>query len=478
MSRVVWKHSALSLALISISPALWANDPEPSPESPSFVAEEEGINDLAEPVNAQAGAKGFFGGQSLDVITRNFYSREQGKNANIYRIPKGDGFETTHSRYAWVQGTRLNYQSGYTQGTVGFGLDLSLFNALSLERGKGRIAGGGNRTLTHSDGEAVDQWSKLGIADVRFRVSNTELKAGRFLPDTPVLVPNDNRALPSSFTGYAISSEEFSDLSLQAGRFRRASPRTGAGDQALTTEYGTREVRAEHMTYLGGDYKLAKNLNVSLYAGQLEDVWNQYYLGVTHDLGNREVLGLRTSFNLYDTRDEGSREGGYIDNTTWSLGFTLSHQAHSLTLAWQQVDGDEYFDYVNESGAIYLSNSLFSDYNGPNEKSAQIRYETDWTAYGVPGLTTGIWYAKGWDIDGTHYRGDRNGAYGNYAEVRAMKNEEHHEVGLSTTYVLQSGELKNTSFRVLYMTHRASQNQIDGNLDELRIVTTLPFNLF
>lgn len=472
-------RATLALALLAATGAAGAEEQPmpPVPENPSYAAQVQNIPAVDKPVKGQAGATGFIEGQSLTLSTRNFAAREQMKDSFGFTIPKDGGREHTHSRRAWVQGTQLKYSSGYTQGTIGFGLDIAAFNAINLERGKGRIGGGGNRTLADSNGHGVEEWSKLGIANVRLRVSNTELKAGRFQVDTPVFSYFDNRALPSSFTGYAITSEELDNLALQAGSFRRVSPRTGSGDEAFTTEYGTREVKGEHMHYLGGNYKPLESLEIAAYGGRFEDIWDQYYLGLTHTLGDRENLSLRTALNGYRTRDTGSRKAGYIDNNAWSLAFTLAHQAHALTLAWQQIDGDEYFDYVHETAAIYLANSLLSDYNGPNEKSAQIRYETDWSYFGVPGLSTTAWYAKGWDIDGTHYDGDRNGAYGNYVEVRGMDGERHHEYGLMAAYKVQSGAIKDSTFKVTYMSHKASKQQIDGSVNELRVVSTFPFDL-
>jgi len=132
---------------------------------------------------------------------------------------------------------------------------------------------------------------------------------------------------------------------------------------------------------------------------------------------------------------------------------------------------------VHETKAIHLSNVAFADYNGPNEKSAQLRYNTDWAAYGVPGLSTSAWYVKGWDIDGTGYAGDRNGAYGNYAKVREQDGEKHRELGLSAAYVVQNGALRRSHFRLMYVSHRASQKQGNGSVDELRLVSTFPFEL-
>ncbi len=123
-------------------------------------------------------------------------------------------------------------------------------------------------------------------------------------------------------------------------------------------------------------------------------MWDQYYLGLTHRAGDKSRLALKTTFNYYHTRDQGQQRLGYIDNDAFSLALTGSHQAHSLTLAWQQVFGNEYFDYIWESTGNYMANSLYSDYNGPNEKSWQLRYDLDLAAYGVPGLSASLWHAK------------------------------------------------------------------------------------
>ncbi|MEN0105200.1 MAG: OprD family outer membrane porin, partial [Pseudomonas sp.] len=312
----------------------------------------------------QAGASGFIEGQSLGLSTRNFAAQERRQDSWHFNIPKSDGSrEPTYDRSTWVQGTQLNYSSGYSQGPVGFGLDVGAFAAVNLERGKGAIAGGGNRTLAENDGRGVAEWSKLGVADLRARVSSTELKVGRFIMDTPVFGSLDNRPLPSSFDGVAISSAELGNLVLQAASFTKASPRTGAGDEPFTTEYGTREVKGDRFSYLGGTYTPISNLELSGFAGRFKDIWDQYYLGVTHTAGDSQTLALKTAFTGYHTQDSGKRLAGYIDNSAYSLAFTLTHQAHALTFGWQQIHGDEYFDYVHETGAIYLANSLFSDYN-------------------------------------------------------------------------------------------------------------------
>jgi hypothetical protein len=422
--------------------------------------------------SAQGEATGFVEGQSLSGWTRNFFAQERTQRNTEFTIDKGNGrTESTRLRETWTQGTVLDYSSGFTQGTVGIAAQVAAYNEIALQQGKGRIAGGGNRTLTDSDGEAVKQWSKLGLANLKARVSNTTLTAGRMAISTPVVDTIGNRALPSSFEGVGLHSAEFDNLSFDFGRFDRVSPRTEQSLSRFSTEYANRAITADNVTLAGLEYQPFSNVGTKLYAANVKDFWNQYYLNVSHSAGDNASLQLDTDFNFYRTRDTGQRKLGPIDNNTWSLALTTSHQAHSLTLAYQQVDGNEYFDYLHETNAIHLANSLFSDFNGPNEKSFQVAYGLDMAGYGVPGLALSIYQARGWGIDGTHYKG------GAYNGIQAMNGEKHQEYGVGASYVIQSGALKASRIRATYATHRASANQADGSLRELRVVTQIPFNI-
>ncbi|MFG0630402.1 OprD family porin [Pseudomonas sp. xss_2] len=419
----------------------------------------------------QAEASGFFEGQSLTGSTRNWYARERATRAPLWQYSKSDGSRhDTHSRDNWVQGTILNYSSGFTQGTVGFATEVAAYNAIALERGRAAIAGPNNRTLTHSDGDPVGQWSKAGLANIKARISNTTLTVGRQSLDTPMIAYIGNRALPSSFQGVSLHSAEFDNLSFDLGSFDRVSPRTEQSLSKFRSEYGAAGVETDRASTAGVNYQPFKSLTTSLYATKVDDFWNQYYFGANHVLGDSAVLSLTTGLNYYKTVDEGSKKMGEIDNDTYSLSFGLTHQAHTLTASWQQVNGNEYFDYLNETNGIYLANSLLSDFNGPNEKSLQLSYVLNMAPYGVPGLKFNLYNARGWGIDGTHYRGN---AY----NVRGMDGETHYEWGIGTSYAVQSGPLKDTSIRATYTAHRASKAQADGSLDELRIVTTIPFNI-
>ena len=101
-------------------------------------------------------AAGFLEDSKASLETRNFYMNRDFRD--------GPG----QSSARWAQGFILNLQSGYTQGTVGFGLDAMGMLGVKLDSGRGRSGTG--LLPKDSDGRAPDTYSKLGLtAKVRSR---------------------------------------------------------------------------------------------------------------------------------------------------------------------------------------------------------------------------------------------------------------------------------------------------------------------
>lgn len=419
---------------------------------------------------------GFLQDTHLSLNMRNFYSEQTAHDGSSFSFVKDGGHQQATRRTSWVQAAMLDLRSGYTQGAVQFGLDVSLYGATLLERGRGSVAGGGDRVLVDNDGEPVGEWGRLAIADVRLRVSHTELKVGRMSVDNPMLKPKDNRALPSTFQGASLVSADLPGITTQAGWFTEVVGRTGSSADRFFTTYGNRAYSANSLSYLGFDTHPWHGVSLAAYVSRLADIWDRSYLGLTHTV-TANAWSLRSRLALYSTHDQGSRQLGYLDNRIASLGETLRHGPHQLTLAYQQVFGNEYFDYPLDTAANYTPIQFYSDFNGPNEHAASVYYGQDLAYLGIPGLTAGGWYARGWNIDGSQYDGYRDGAHYGYG-VRTLDGARHWEVGLTAGYTLQSGTLKGSSLRATWFHHREEGGQIDGNYDELRLVTTLLFTLF
>jgi len=423
------------------------------------------------PVYAQE--HGFIEDSTLTLNTRQWYSHEIGSKAVRFRAQTSEGPRAVRDRTAWVQGAKLDYISGFTQGALGVGLDLSTYSAVALERSKLATAGGSNRVLVDKDGNVVDDWSKIGIAALKLKLADTTLKVGRHQMKSPVMGYADTRTLPASFDGVSLESHDIEGLTIKSGYFDKASPRTGAGTQDLTPTYTLKPVTSDFIAYGGADYVSKGGWRASAYLSRFDDIWDREYLG----LGKKYQWGPISAdmqLDVYNTQSSGAEKGGYIDQQAYGLSVAPTWKNHTLKFGLQKIDGDEFFDFVGESNAINLPNVGLSNYNGPNEKSFQVNYINDFAAYGLPGLRASVWYIKGWGIDATHYDGGPNGMYSTF---KNQDNENHYEVGTLAGYTLQSGSFKGASVTSGYVWHRSSQFQLENNIEEFRLIINVPFKI-
>lgn len=423
--------------------------------------------------SAQSESKGFVEDGSLVLLNKNYYFNRD------FRNNAGTGGQSY--REEWAHGIMATFESGYTQGTVGFGIDAHGALGLKLDSGKG--TDGTGLLPTSADSRSQDDYSYAGGA-VKARISNTELKYGNLFPTAPVFATGTARLFPGSATGFQLLSSEIDGLNVDAGHFTaiRDGSRETNSDGEITTAYGG--TVANSADYLGGTYAFSDNLSASLFGAQLEDVWNQYYANLNYNIPLGDSRALTFDANVYDTSETGDEKAGKIDNTTWSLSAAYRMGAHKLTLSHQQVDGDVPFDYISMDGrnsgdSIFLANSVqYSDFNAPNEKSWQLRYDLDMAAFGVPGLSFMARYITGEDIDGT--KADASGAYSYF---NAVEDGKEWERNLEAKYVFQAGAAKDLSIRVRHSTWRANGEFNGGgniggdDLDEIRVITEYPLSI-
>lgn len=420
-------------------------------------------------VSDQAEAKGFVEDAKVTETLKNYYFNRDKKAGSNDQID-------------WTQGFLGNISSGYTQGTVGVGVDAFGYLGIKLDGGDGTV-GSGN-TSVDSQGRVQNNMGKAGAA-IKARISKTELKFGEFQPSTsPVFAVGGSRLIPQTATGFQLQSSEVQNLDLEAGHFYSASSQDEMNSNGeLHSQYASttdNPVTGKTMDFAGGKYGITDNLSVSLYGSKFKDIWNQYYSNVNLTTPISGDTSLNTDFNIYRTTDTGKSNAGDINNTTFSLATALSFlKAHTVTLAFQKVHGDTPFDYVgvgdnNRGGdSIFLANSVqYSDFNGPNEKSAQVRYDLKMAEYGVPGLSFMARYVKGWDIDG-----DKMAIDSPYRSYGYGEDGKHHETNLEAKYVVQTGPAKDLSFRIRQAWHRGNTDQAEGNINEFRLITEYPLNI-
>ncbi|UUW72018.1 OprD family porin [Pseudomonas oryzihabitans] len=418
----------------------------------------------------QSDAKGFVEDGDLTLLLRNYYYLRQNEG-------DGHGAEARNSRdpRSWTQAFLLNYTSGFTQGTVGVGVDAYGYLGLKLDGGDGH-ANTPNMPVD-GDGSQRSEFSKGGAA-VKLRVSNTVLKYGDQQPTAPVLAAGGNWLFPQTARGWSLVSQEVDHLMLEGGHFTAATaPRTTGADGGIFAGYAG--VEAASASYAGGVYKFSDHLSASLYAGHFEDVWDQYYGNLNYVLPLATEQSLTFDANLYRTLDAGSAKAGSIANTAGSLAAAFQTGAHTFTLIHQRIHGDQPFDYAVFGApvpgafgdSILLGNSMqFSDFNGPGERSWQARYDLDMESYGVPGLSLMVRHTRGSGIDGSKVAADSAyaGLYGD--------GDKEHETDLEAKYVLQNGPAKDLSFRLRQAWHSGSQST-GGTVAETRLITEYPLNI-
>ncbi|NVZ91878.1 OprD family porin [Pseudomonas yamanorum] len=408
--------------------------------------------------------EGFIEGSTLNVLARNFYfNRDDRKGQSS---PTGNGYSE-----AWAQGFIGKFESGFTQGSVGFGLDAFAMYGLKLDSGTGRSGGKGSFGMlpVDSDNQPEDGYSKLGGA-VKMRLLDTVIKAGDVFPLTPVVAYGDSRVLPESFRGVTAQNTSIEGLSLQGGHLSGMSQPTQSGmDKGFATFYAGK-VDSPWIGYAGGDYQVNKHLSVSLYTSRLKDAWDQYYFGSAASYPLNDDVSLFGDFNYYKAVDEGKKRLGEFDNNIWSARLGVKVGAHSLALSHQRNNGDDDFDYLRMSDSIFLNNSIqYSDFNSPKERSWMLAYNLDMQAFGIPGLTFMTRYGKGTGADYSN----ANAVYMRRdAAGDPLTDQRRWERDIEAKYVVQGGNLKDLSLRLRQATVRSSA--FESDLEEVRLIVEYP----
>lgn len=371
---------------------------------------------------------------------RNFYFNNDNR----------DGTAAPSKTEEWAQGFMLDVKSGYTDGTVGFGVDALGLLGVTLDTGKGRHVGS-SMIPSDSDNRAVDEWSRLGLTG-KVKISKTELRYGTLIPKLPIMVANDGRVLPQTFDGGQITSSEFKDLTLTWGRIEHATGRGSTDQTGLAAMGGTRE--SNQFDFAGGDWKVTKDLTAQYYYAHLDNYYTQQFFGLIHTLAFSDNQSLKTDLRYFNTDSSGENSSGtsgyrisgytkngdgVIDNRTWSAALIYSLGGHAITAGYQSVSDGSSFTQLNQGGlvdkgaggsSVYLyTDRLIQSFTRAGERTSFGQYAYDFAALGVPGLKASVMYLSG-----------------NNIKTASGSDQKEWERDFTLDYVLQSGALKGVGF--------------------------------
>ncbi|PBJ03390.1 Porin-like protein NicP precursor [Pseudomonas ogarae] len=389
----------------------------------------------------------FIADSKASIELRNFYFNRDFRN--------GPPTAQRDAAKEWAQGAMLRFESGYTAGTVGLGIDAVGMLGLKLDGGDG--SGGTGllpADLSSKNGRgSQDEYSKLELT-AKAKVSETVLKAGSLAFRTPVVSSNDTRLLPSTFEGALLTSKDIDKLVLQGGKLEQIKFNSSSDYQDFT---GNRIGGvSDDFRFAGGTYSFNKALSTSLFYGNLENVYRQFFGGVVYEIPLAAQQSLKFDLRYSKSTDDGNFRP--LDNRAANglVSYTLG--ANVFTAAYQHMSGDDPFPYIANSDPYLVNFVQINDFANTQERSWQLRYDYNFAAMGIPGLTFMSRYVQG---DNALVGGSNTG----------KEWERDTDIG----YVIQSGSLKNLGVKLRNATVRSN---FGNDLDETRLIVSYTLALW
>ena len=420
----------------------------------------------------QSESNGFIEDSKLDLHARTLYFNRDFRNgwANVSPANAAKGKYNGYREETGL-GLKAIYESGFTQGTVGFGVDAFAMTGIRLDGGRGR--NGNNQFPTRDNGKQETSYGEVGGA-IKARISNTTLKYGEQFVDLPVLSMDDARLLPESTTGFLVTSEEVDGLVLHAGHFTALN----ALDQTARDSANGGLLRS--IDLMGGRYNFTDDLSAAYYYADADLGQKGYrlkakkqYLNLNYNYQIADDQSVAVDFNAYSTRlqdkdgawglnDSGNR---ISKNNIRSLALAYNIGAHTFTVGKQCVEGNSNAGYLygyDGGGSVYVLNDVqYNDFTQKGEKSYQARYDLDFAQYGIPGLSLMTRYVRGSKIVSADGR-------------RQGKNWER---DTDIRYVVQSGAAKDLSLHLRNATYRANDAANKADVNEVRFIVEYPLSI-
>ena len=394
----------------------------------------------------------FIKDSTAKLEARNFYMNRDLRDTSAAQQSK---------REEWAQGFILKAESGFTEGTVGFGLDAYAGLGLKLDSSDERA---GTNLLPNSFGDEGPGEFSEATATLKAKVSKTVLKVGGLMPKLPSVSANDSRLLPQNFLGGHLNSQEIAGLTFDAGQLKELNQRDSTDFQDLSLNaggkrnfsFGSNGNRGDDFNFAGLSYKWLDNLTTAYHYGELEELYKQHIVNVVHVLPIADKQSLKTDLRYARSTDDGASN---VDNKAFGAMFTYALGGHSFGLGYQKMSGDTGYAYINGTDPFLVNYVQIGDFANKDEKSWQARYDFNFASIGIPGLTFMTRYLSGDNID----------------RLNAAGEGKEWERNMDIAYVVQEGPLKNLGLKWRNATVRSN---VGNDLDENRLILSYTLPLF
>ena len=396
----------------------------------------------------------FFEDSTSSVDSRTFYFQ------NDYR--DGTGQNRVEES---AQGFTFRFQSGFTEGALGFGLDAALMTGFKLDSSPERSGSGllprdaqsrpGGPSYAR---EAQDEYSKLALTAKLRVLQDSEVQIGTISPDLGVVQPSSTRLFKQDFRGTQLINKSLPGLTLKAGRLDHVRQRDSTDYEGVGIAYSSGQypqITDRDFDFVAADYALSNNIALSYNLAELDDVYRQHFIGAKSkfEVGPGRIV---SDIRLFISNDAGAGDAGRIDNRVYSGLFGYQWQGHTLQAGYQKVDGSGAYPYLNGTASYLHTEMMITNFSKENQRAWLARYDYDFAKLGVPGLLFTLRYVKSDDAQVVGFTGEGR----------------ERELDTDLGYVVQNGTLQGLGVR---WRHGVMRSNYQRNADQDRLIVDYSF---
>ena len=406
---------------------------------------------LSAAIAAPTAQAAFIEDSSASLSLRNFYMNRDYRDSGLPGAPVHKGKSQPKSE-DWGQAFMFRYQSGFTEGTVGVGLDALGLWGVKLDSGGG--TGGTGALVRHRrSGKSADQHASLGLT-LKVKAGETVLSAGTHEPLLPIAFRNDTRLMPQTFRGLQIQSKDIDNLTLTAGQFQKSRFRDSNNSERLGmfADGSKGGVASSKFKYAGATWATLQGLQATYYFAELRNNYRQNHANIQYLTNLNDSWKFKSDLRYFRSTDRGNTN---VDNRLASGMFSLGYHGHWLGLGYQGTSGKTGMPFLGGGTDPWTMNTMtYHHFLRAKEDSWQARYDYNFAEAGIPGLNLMVRYVKG----------------KNFKIDNKKASEWERDIDLG--YTVQSGILKNLSILWRNVAYRGSHTT---NIDENRLIVGYTF---
>ncbi len=346
-------------------------------------------------------------------------------------------------------GGSIVYKSGSFNGfALGAGLytTQNAFNITDEDDGKSATTSKDLFCRDQKNGIPVceygDGYTVLAQLYLQYNISNSTIKAGRFLANNPWITPNDTKMIPIATQGIGIESGEIQNTVVQFDYIDKIKERgnTYFGNMADTgdTPVAIRKYYATHyytpgkggdvpgVAIFGATNRSFENLELQAYGMYWDGLVTQARVEANYafELGESAIMSLGIRYmhqfdqgagDIIKPKTTYGDSNNDIDSSITMARAVLNYKSAKLLLALSKTDnrGDILAPWRGFPTDGYTRSTTQTDWNA-GTKAYKIGLDYDWDALLLKGVTTSLSYSKyNRDESKIPYQSMTNRLYGN-----------------------------------------------------------------